>query len=208
MPANPQPRLAEDRRGIAAMEFCMAVPVLLLLFLGFADVVQIGRGHLRAQSTATQIGQIVSQCKRVSAGDETELMGLAQRILGSFGSGGKEWAVRINVFGRDGSDRPFSWATPMRGGAGEVSTTRSKGTAVPDDLTLKAGEVLFRTEVFVDVDTMFFSKKSPFLLGQLGPRTDTSLTYGNAVHMSREANTGDLREKRSGAADCMTARAS
>lgn len=200
-------RLAEDRRGIATVEIAVWSPALLLLFLGFSDFVYLGRGQLRAQSAATQIGQIVSQCERVSTDDQTQIMNLAQSILGPFAGTGKEWAVVINVFGRDENNKAFSWPTPMQKKQGVVETT-STGSAVPTGLTLKASQVLFRTEVFVDVDTMLFSRMSPFLMSFLGNREQSSKATGTALHMTREANVSGLKAQTTGAVDCMTARSS
>jgi hypothetical protein len=203
-------RLAEDRRGAAMVEFAFAVPLLMLFGLGFADVVQLGRGHHRAQSAATQIGQVVSQCRRVSGGDEVELTALTKRILGPFAATGKQWALVITAEGRDSQDKPFTWRMQSREPASYA--VNAQGVRLQPDpnqpgLTINPDEVLYRTEVFVTVETSFFSKDNPVIKNLLGSGRD-GRAYGSALHMTRAPDASGLRSQNTAdnAEDCLKAR--
>lgn len=195
--------LARDRRGIAAVEFAVVTPLLLVLVVAFIDMVQVGRGHLRVQSTATQIGQAISQCNRVSAGDETQLMNLAQRLLGPFASPGKGYAVVVTVIGRDAQNNAFTW--PMQRTTSGFTAPVSLGSQLPPNITVGRNEAFFRTEVWADVDTMFFSSRVALLADKyMESRTPLSRASGSAFHMTRAPNVADLRTKRpSNAEECL-----
>jgi Flp pilus assembly protein TadG len=181
--------LVRDRRGLAAVEFAVVTPMLMMLFLGFADAVQLGRGHLRVQSTATQLGQVISQCRKVSGGDQRQLMDLAQRLLGPFAGAGKDWAVVVTAIGRDAQNTAFTWTMQQRTSG---ITPASLGAQTPANLTLERNQMVFRTEVFVNVETTFFSKKTPLLATFTGSRPTLELAVGRALHMTRSGDVNEL----------------
>ena len=184
--AIPARRAARDRRGVAAVEFAVAAPFLMLVLLGFSDVVQMGRGHLRVQSAATQIGQIVSQCRQVSKGDEAQLVKLAESILGNVTQGGG-WSVVITAIGRDAQDKPFTWSMPP---APPPSAAQSKGSEVPPGLDLRRDQVVFRTDVFAQVKTTFLYR--------------TGNASGSALHMTRAPSADGLKAQKADAQlDCL-----
>lgn len=170
-------RLARDRRGIAALELAVAAPAMGIFLLGFADVVQLGRGHLRTLSTATQIGQIVSQCEQVSKGDERVFKSVASSILGPFGAT-PDWALVVTAVGRDAQDKPFTWSMPATLPA---IAAGAKGSKLPSDLVLKRGEVVFQTEVFTSLKTNFMFR--------------SSTPYASVLHETRASKTDKLKSQ-------------
>jgi len=60
------------RRGAVASEFVLVVPVFFLIVLATTDVVRVFRAQLRMEMVAVQIGQIVSQCPRITEADFTD----------------------------------------------------------------------------------------------------------------------------------------
>jgi Flp pilus assembly protein TadG len=84
------PRTAErrwrrgfGRRGIAASEFALMAPLFALTLLATADLVRVFRAQIRMEMIAVQIGQIVSQCNRITTpGDTDDFWAHATRIGG------------------------------------------------------------------------------------------------------------------------------
>jgi Flp pilus assembly protein TadG len=71
------------RRGIAASEFALLAPIFALTLLATADLVRVFRAQIRMEMIAVQIGQIVSQCNRIThPGDTNEFWAHATRIGG------------------------------------------------------------------------------------------------------------------------------
>ena len=80
-------RVSRDRRGLAAVEFGLVAPVLIVLALATADLVQFIRSQLRLDATAVQVGQLVSQCNSITdPGDINQVWTYAQRIVGGLGT--------------------------------------------------------------------------------------------------------------------------
>jgi hypothetical protein len=72
---------AFGRRGVAASEFALVAPLFALILLATADVIRVFRAQIRMEMIAVQIGQIVSQCTRITTpGDTNEFWGHATRI--------------------------------------------------------------------------------------------------------------------------------
>ncbi len=71
------------RRGVATLEIALAAPVILLLFLGTADLALWMRAVFRLDELTTQIGEIVTQCPVLN--DPADFNGLftdAQKLAG------------------------------------------------------------------------------------------------------------------------------
>jgi Flp pilus assembly protein TadG len=71
------------RRGIAASEFALMAPLFALTLLAASDVVRVFRAQIRMEMIAVQLGQIVSQCNRITTpGDTNDFWAHAARIGG------------------------------------------------------------------------------------------------------------------------------
>lgn len=82
-PAERSRRRGIGRRGVAASEFALVAPLFFLILLATADVIRVFRAQIRMEMIAVQIGQIVSQCSRITTpGDTNEFWGHAARIGG------------------------------------------------------------------------------------------------------------------------------
>jgi Flp pilus assembly protein TadG len=80
---SPISRLA-DRRGMAAVEFALLVPFMLLLLLGVADLVTWMRSWLQVTRAASEVGQIIGQYIALHEADFTgTFYPVAQSIAGS-----------------------------------------------------------------------------------------------------------------------------
>ena len=73
-----------DRRGIAAAEFAMLAPVLLLVLLGTTDMVLWMRSWLQVTQAASKLGDIIGQYASLHEADFTgTFYPVAQNIAGS-----------------------------------------------------------------------------------------------------------------------------
>ncbi len=64
-------KLFRDRCGVAALEFALCVPVLVLLLLGAADIVLWLRTWMSMENAASEMTQIVTQYKNLYTSDFT-----------------------------------------------------------------------------------------------------------------------------------------
>lgn len=165
-------RLRRDRRGVAALEFGLLAPALLLLLLAGFDMVQTLRAQLRVEAVATQLGQIVSRCERlVVPGDTNLLWGHGQRIIGSLGlltnmqtNGVPNTTLQVNggiivtaVYGQPGARGvPSVNRVAWQQRTGDPNIRSSVGTAeraslatIASGFIVPPGQTLLVTEIFL-----------------------------------------------------------
>jgi Flp pilus assembly protein TadG len=66
-------RFARDRKGLAAVEFALIAPMMVLLLLGSVEIVNILQTNRRAENTAASLADVVSRDTEVS---DQEVAGL------------------------------------------------------------------------------------------------------------------------------------
>jgi Flp pilus assembly protein TadG len=157
------------RRGVAAVEFAFIAPVLVLLGLGCADIMTMLRAQLRIETAAVQLGQIVSQCLRVTTtGDTNQLFAHGQSMVGNLGIVTGNIAPRgaivitavRNVSGqnrvawqiRDGSLTHSSTVAsgPMNAPApANTAAVIAGGFIVPPDETLIVTEIVLQRQALI-----------------------------------------------------------
>jgi len=75
------PRLLADRRGVAAVEFALIVPVLLLLYFGVVELTQGFMAQERAAHTASTIGDLTAQSTTLDQAELTDIFSLGDTIM-------------------------------------------------------------------------------------------------------------------------------
>ena len=93
-----------DRRGVAASEFALVVPIFVLVLFATADLIRVFRAQLRAETVAVQVGQIVSQCRAITDGASVATPGNPDNsdIAQLFAHGARIAGNIINVNGATG----------------------------------------------------------------------------------------------------------
>ena len=74
-------RAAQDRRGVAALEFALIAPLMILLYVGLAQLSSAIIASRHASHAASSLGDLVSQCSSVSDNDLGNIFGAASDIL-------------------------------------------------------------------------------------------------------------------------------
>lgn len=160
-PARPPRRRPAARRagaGAVSVEFGLLLPVLALIVLAMSDVVNLFRAHLRVESTALQLGQLVSQCNAVTTpGDTNQFWAYAQRVMGSIGTvtgAGASGAVIVSAVGRVNNANRVAWQQRSGSSAHQSRVGTAGGTATLDgNFEVPQGQTLFVTEVFLPRET-------------------------------------------------------
>jgi Flp pilus assembly protein TadG len=155
-----------DKRGVAAVEFALVAPVLILLALATTDVVQFLRSQLRLDATAVQLGQLVSQCNRITdSGDINRFWTYAQQIVGSLGTvtgANAQGAVIISAVYVNGiGTNKLAWQRKT-GNATQTSSvglTQGGTATITEGFVVPVGQTLLVTEVFLPQQPWVFSAR-------------------------------------------------
>lgn len=183
-----------NKRGVAAIEFAIIAPVLLLLALAATDLVQLLRSQLRLDAAAVQLGQLVSQCNRITdPGDTAQFWVYAQSIVGNLGtvtgSNAQGSVVVSAVYSQAGANR-FAWQR-RTGNAAQLS---SVGTGTPggaakiaETFIVPTGQTLLVTEVFLP--------RQPWVLSvNFMPAALPRVLNGTTLFMTRAADAPAIQQ--------------
>ncbi len=179
----PAEQVLRGRRGAAAIELVLMAPIFFLIALATTDVVRYFRAQLRVETVAVQLGQIVSQCRRITdPGDVSQFWTHATRIAGGVvdvnsGTGG---AVIITAVGRNNNANRALWRkrTGNTTIASSVATTVPGAATIAEGFVVPTGQTLFVTEVYAIVQPWILSAG---LIGTVLP----NVLNGTTLFLSR-----------------------
>ena len=142
-------RRAGSRRGIAAVEFALLAPIVLLVMLAGADLSLFMRTVMRMDETSTELALTVTQYDSLYDGDFTTLFNAAQTIASGTPVTGLFGATIISGIVYSGGKQTIAWqkispsATfrSLFGVAGAVPV-------LPNRYVLPSGGTLIAVEVF------------------------------------------------------------
>jgi len=77
-------RFRRDRRGVAAVEFAMILPVMIALYLGLVDVTQILSASRKASGVASAVGDLVAQSISIDDAGMDNIFVAASAMLAPF----------------------------------------------------------------------------------------------------------------------------
>lgn len=159
-----------EEKGLAATEFAIVLPFLLILYLGSVQVSQLTRKHSQFGQTAATINDVVSKLASVTPDRIDAAMLAGSAIAGQMGQ-----QLRIAIVGVKIDDT----------GKATVAWSRSKGLPTPPpDSNYKLPASLTQAEGFV-VAT-YVEGTFDWSVGDLVdlPSTDISYTYYNVPRSS------------------------
>jgi Flp pilus assembly protein TadG len=134
-------RLRTDERGVAAMEFALLFPVLLLLYFGVAELTAGMMANGRAAHVASVVGDLVTQMPTVKQNDIDDIFLVGAAIMKPFPT--TSLKLRVTSVRADDAGVPkVIWSKGQ--GLSPISTGTASG--FPSGL-LAAKESMIQTEV-------------------------------------------------------------
>lgn len=121
-------KLIECRRGVAAVEAALILPVLITMFLGMVELSSYLEATRKAMSATQTMADLVSQETTLDTNDMADIRAAADLIMDPLTPTGAKGTIIITSIGfRESDDAPVVlWADD--GGAGEsVDHTKAAG---------------------------------------------------------------------------------
>ena len=135
-----RPDPAKREEGAAIIEFALALPLLVLLALGSAELFHYLRTIQQMEKTVQMTGGIVAQMTRVSEEDFDMVFNVAAQLLARKPEQLKDQQMRIRQYGcRKDGPCDFNW---WRDGAGTLDIDDSSTEPFPSHVQLLADESL------------------------------------------------------------------
>jgi Flp pilus assembly protein TadG len=73
-----------DRRGVSAVEFALISPVLILIYMGMAELSQGMTAHRRVSHAASAVGDLVAQAETLTDADMADIFAATATILSPY----------------------------------------------------------------------------------------------------------------------------
>ncbi len=131
-----------DERGVAAVEFALLFPIMLLLYFGTAEVTMAMIANGRASHVASVVGDLVTQMPSVKQSDMTDIFAVGNAIMKPFPT--SQLKLRISSVTADpttGTPR-IDWSSVQ----GMTPLARGTASGFPAGL-LAPNESIIMTEV-------------------------------------------------------------
>lgn len=115
-----------DRRGVAAVEFALIAPIMLLFYFGLAEFTQAMIAERKAIRTASAIGDLIAQNDEISpsgAGGVSDVFDIATTLMKPFPTGSKLKLCVASISADDKGKKTVDWSQNKND-----STCPSKGS--------------------------------------------------------------------------------
>jgi Flp pilus assembly protein TadG len=159
-------RFARDNRAVAALEFALVLPVLVLVLFG---TVEIGNALLldrKVTAAAQTAADLVAQQKSVTAGDIANIWRAIDNIIAPFDTGGTTYRLLSMVADED-ANVTIDWQQ-RRGGTALENMSLPEGLATANESVIVAQITYSYVPVFGD---LIFGSYDITDIAYLRPRT-------------------------------------
>lgn len=123
-------RLMRDRRGVSAIEFAMIAPILILLYVGIAEIGNALTIYRRTSTVASTAADLTAQVKTVSTSGLQDIFGASSSILTPYDPTPLK-IVLSSVVADQNNNGKVAWSQASKGSARGTNSAY----AVPAGLT-------------------------------------------------------------------------
>jgi Flp pilus assembly protein TadG len=140
--------------GNVAVEFALALPVLMLLMLGSAEMARFVILHQKVDRVAVTTSDLVARAETIKESELDDIFDAADLVAQPFDLAALGIVIVSAVTNDDGSGPTVAW---QRSGAGAASHTSQIGTeggaaTLSADFEVREGETAIIAEVFYDFE--------------------------------------------------------
>lgn len=135
-------RLATDRRGMAAVEFALVLPIMLLLLVGMTELYSAMTLDRKLSQTSSAIADLVAQESAVTRGELLAIMDVAEAILDPYPESGIQFVV-AGVRMEEENQPEVTWSEGMN--VTSWATGAPPPIDIPEELTKTKGAFLVVT---------------------------------------------------------------
>jgi Flp pilus assembly protein TadG len=170
-------RFKASRHGVAAIEFALIAPVMLLMLLGTYEVAQAIAAKRKAVLTATTVANIVTQYTSISASlTMPDILNASATVLSPFAAANA--IVVVSSISIDAQGKAtIAWSQALNGAARPVGQV----VAIPAALAVPNTSLIFGETTYAytpDIDFLSLGASDLYSSVYMLPRSSTSITLG------------------------------
>jgi Flp pilus assembly protein TadG len=151
--------LAEDCRGVAAVEMAIVAPLLVLLLLGTAEAAHLIKRHFEVAQTASTVADVVARYENVTKDSINAIFDVSERVMGAstFRSNGRIILSSVAKGSTTASPTTVSWQCSGGGTLPAVSAVGkpTQKATLPGGLVLDVNDNVIVAEVFFKYEPLF-----------------------------------------------------
>jgi Flp pilus assembly protein TadG len=152
--------LADDRRGVAAVEFALTLPFLLLIYFGGVELTEGVTLNRQVALTSTTLATIVSQYTTISASTQlADILAASTQILAPYGTGTPKVVVSLITIDAN-KNATVTWSQTLNGTAHTVGAP----ITVPSDLDIASTCLILSETTYAYAPVFDFLGLGPFNL--------------------------------------------
>jgi hypothetical protein len=172
-----------SRRGVAATEFALSLPIWVVMLLGASDGTYCLLVNEKTDRIAYTVTDIVSQYQTISKANLNDIFTAASQIMQPFPFSGNGVVIVSSVYKPSGKLPVIAWQYSGGGSATNSSQIGSAGgsPALPNGLTLNDNDNVIISEVYYKFTPMFvndgmFSSGTVYRVAVYKPRLSPLIT--------------------------------
>lgn len=135
--------LAEDRRGVAAIEFAFIVPILLSLYILTMEMSQAIETNKKVSRLGSMTADLVTQMPTVTVSDVDGIMAIGDAILQPYGRSKPK--IVITAISITNNETKVVWSRKLDNGTPSVDLAKDTLVTIPSPLRIP-GTFLIRVE--------------------------------------------------------------
>lgn len=168
-------RLRSDQRGLAAVEFALVAPIMVLLYCGLAEFTMAMMAERRAAHAASVVGDLVAQTSQITGSQVNDVFTVANAIMSPFATAPLK--LRITSVTADVNAVPrVTWSQGSGLGAltagVQVSNVPANLLAAGDSVIMADVQYAFTSPIRITLPSAVNFSNTYFLR----PRASTSVT--------------------------------
>lgn len=141
-------------KGNVAVEFALALPVLLLMLLASVELGRFVLLNQKIDRVAVTMSDLVARAETINETELDDIFNAATQVAEPFDLSGRGRVVVSSVINADGSGATIAW---QRSGGGSFTTSsevgiEGEGADLPEDFAVREGETAIISEVFFDFE--------------------------------------------------------
>ena len=177
-------RAAQDRRGVAALEFAFIAPILILLFFGLTELSSAIIAGRHTNHASSSIGDLVAQCTNINDNDLGNVFNAATDIMAPLPTTSMNQRVTSVVATDNSGDTQVQWSQTASGNSFSTTYATGANITIPANLVSNKGDTVIMSEVaygftfpvdilngFVNFDKVYYFK----------PRKSSQVVYTGAT---------------------------
>ncbi|MBI1180462.1 MAG: hypothetical protein GC201_07870 [Alphaproteobacteria bacterium] len=142
-------RWLRDRRGVAALEFALIVPVLVIMLLGTSETVDLMTVDRKVTMVTSSAADLVARVREIDTAGLSEVFSAAESIMQPYPTSDGKLSIRVTSITMDSSNHKTVQWSAATAGTSTYSTGSSYSKSVPDGV-LAANESVIMAEIEYD----------------------------------------------------------